>query len=128
LDNFVWKKPDFCILFAAGNDGTDANRDGVVDLGSVTAPGTAKNCITVGASENNRPEFTETYGEAWKDDYPVEPLKSDPMANDPDDMVAFSSRGPTADGRIKPDVVAPGTYILSTRSRMIGITWVGATL
>ena len=30
--------------------------------------------------------------------------------------MAFSSRGPTLDGRIKPDVVAPGTFILSTRS------------
>ena len=28
-------------------------------------------------------------------------------------MAAFSSRGPTADGRIKPDVVAPGTWTLS---------------
>ncbi len=119
LDNFVWKKPDFCILFAAGNDGTDANRDGVVDLGSVTAPGTAKNCITVGASENNRPEFSMAYGESWPNDYPAEPLKSDKVADNPDDIAAFSSRGPTADGRIKPDVVAPGTFILSTRSRMI---------
>jgi hypothetical protein len=28
-------------------------------------------------------------------------------------MAAFSSRGPAADGRIKPDVVAPGTWVLS---------------
>jgi hypothetical protein len=33
-------------------------------------------------------------------------------------MVAFSSRGPTVDRRIKPDVLAPGSYILSTRSRV----------
>jgi serine protease AprX len=119
LDEFVWKKPDFCILFAAGNDGTDRNANGVIDLGSVTSPGTAKNCITVGASENDRPQFQETYGESWPDDYPVNPIKSDRMANNPNQIVAFSSRGPTADGRVKPDVVAPGTYILSTRSRMI---------
>ena len=31
-------------------------------------------------------------------------------------MAAFSSRGPTDDGRIKPDVVAPGTWILSAYS------------
>jgi len=31
-------------------------------------------------------------------------------------MAAFSSRGPTDDGRVKPDVVAPGTWILSTYS------------
>ena len=33
-------------------------------------------------------------------------------------MAAFSSRGPTDDLRIKPDVVAPGTWILSTYSDM----------
>jgi subtilisin family serine protease len=38
------------------------------------------------------------------------------MANRPDQVVAFSSRGPTADNRVKPDVLAPGTFILSTRS------------
>jgi serine protease AprX len=120
LDEFVWKKPDFCILFAAGNDGRDGDADGVIDLGSVTSPGTAKNCVTVGASENNRPEFTLIYGqEKWAKDYPAEPIKSDRVADNPDDIVAFSSRGPTLDGRIKPDVIAPGTFILSTRSRMI---------
>ncbi len=31
-------------------------------------------------------------------------------------MVAFSARGPCLDGRYKPDIVAPGTWILSTRS------------
>jgi subtilisin family serine protease len=32
----------------------------------------------------------------------------------------FSSRGPTKDGRIKPDIVAPGTNILSARSHEAG--------
>jgi hypothetical protein len=32
-------------------------------------------------------------------------------------MAAFSGRGPVQNGRTKPDVVAPGTAILSTRSR-----------
>ena len=31
----------------------------------------------------------------------------------PEQMAAFSSRGPASDGRIKPDVVAPGTWVLS---------------
>ena len=52
-------------------------------------------------------------------DYPAAPFRDDPMADDPGQVAAFSSRGPTADGRIKPDVVAPGTFILSTRSTMI---------
>ena len=32
----------------------------------------------------------------------------------------FSSRGPTADGRQKPDVVAPGERILSCRNKPVG--------
>jgi serine protease AprX len=120
LDRFVWEHKDFCVLAAAGNDGTDRDGDGRINLGSVSSPGTAKNCITVGASESRRTEFShETYGGWWPDDYPVAPFKRDPMADDPSQVVAFSSRGPTSDGRVKPDVVAPGTFILSTRSTMI---------
>ena len=66
LDRFVWQHKDMCVLVAAGNDGTDKDGDGVINPMSVTSPGTAKNCITVGASENERPEFdAETYGEWW---------------------------------------------------------------
>ena len=120
LDAFVWDHGDFCILVAAGNDGTDKDGDGKINPMSVTSPGTAKNCITVGACENLRPDFvSERYGEWWPDDYPVAPFHNDPMANNPNQVVAFSSRGPTRDGRFKPDVVAPGTFILSTRSTMI---------
>ncbi len=120
LDRFVWEHKDFCVLVAAGNDGTDMDGDGVINPMSVTSPATAKNCICVGASENERPNFdANQYGNWWPDDYPVAPYNSDPMANNPDEIVAFSSRGPTRDGRIRPDIVAPGTYILSTRSSMI---------
>jgi len=120
LDRFVWRRRTFCVVFAAGNDGTDADGDGKINPMSVTSPGTAKNCITVGACENRRPNFNgETYGEWWPQDYPVAPFRNNPMADDSDTVVAFSSRGPTRDGRIKPDVVAPGTFILSTRSTQI---------
>jgi subtilisin family serine protease len=120
LDRFMWGRRTFCVLVAAGNDGTDADGDGKINPMSVTSPGTAKNCITVGACENRRPSFNgETYGEWWPRDYPVQPFRNDPMANDSDTIVPFSSRGPTRDGRIKPEVVAPGTFILSTRSTQI---------
>jgi hypothetical protein len=120
LDRFVWKRRTFCVLVAAGNDGTDADGDGKINPMSVTSPATAKNCITVGACENRRPGFnSETYGKWWPRDYPVAPYRNDPMANDSAQVVAFSSRGPTRDGRSKPDVVAPGTFILSTRSTQI---------
>jgi hypothetical protein len=71
----------------------------------------------VGASESLRKEFAPSYGTYWPGDFPANPVKKDKQANNPDGMVAFSSRGPTKEGRIKPDVVAPGTSILSTLSR-----------
>jgi subtilisin-like proprotein convertase family protein/subtilisin family serine protease len=129
LDEFVWTHKDFCVLVANGNDGTDADGDGRINATSVSSPATAKNCISVGASENERPGFNgNTYGGWWPNDYPAAPLRHDPMANDPEHLAAFSSRGPTTDGRIKPELVAPGTFILSTRSTRIAANnqaWAG---
>jgi subtilisin family serine protease len=120
LDQFVWDHKDFCVVVSSGNDGTDSDGDGRINPMSVSAPATAKNCITVGACESKRLNFADdTYGAWWARDFPVAPYKRDPMADNPDKVVAFSSRGPTKDNRFKPDVVAPGTFILSTRSTMI---------
>jgi serine protease AprX len=119
IDDFVWNHQDCVICFAAGNDGNDGNSNGVVDPGSVAGEASAKNCISVGASESLRPRFSATYGAYWPSNYPANPLHDDRIANNADGMVAFSSRGPTKEGRIKPDVVAPGTCILSTRSRAL---------
>ncbi|MEA1647803.1 S8 family serine peptidase [Nitrospirillum sp. BR 11164] len=116
IDTFVWNNPDFCIVFSAGNDGADNDGDGRIDPGSVTPPGTAKNCVTVGACANNRQDIALTNGAKWgAKAAPVDAL----VAGGPDQMAPFSSRGPTQDGRIKPDVVAPGTFILSTRSQRL---------
>ena len=132
-DDFIWNHRDMTITFSAGNAGVDANSDGVIDSGSMGAPATAKNVISVGASENDRQGHYEcdasltytncaaqgafntifTYGAAWPTDYPANPIKNDPSAGNADQMAAFSSRGPASDGRIKPDVVAPGTWVLS---------------
>jgi serine protease AprX len=117
IDDFVWQHQDLVICFAAGNDGTDANNNGITDAGSIGSQSAAKNCITVGASESSRPRFAPTYGSYWPSDFPANPINSDRQANDPNGMVAFSSRGPTREQRLKPDVVAPGTCILSTLSR-----------
>ena len=122
------------ITFSAGNAGTDANGDGVIDPDSTGSPATAKNVITVGASENDRQgdyacdtflnscasgqNHIFAYGAAWPGDYPANPIAGDPSAGNAEQMAAFSSRGPTDDGRIKPDVVAPGTWVLSGYSDM----------
>jgi subtilisin family serine protease len=63
-----------------------------------------------------RPDFNLTYGGGFG--FPADPIASDLVANNAEGMAAFSSRGPTQDGRCKPDIVAPGTAILSTKSRL----------
>jgi serine protease AprX len=107
------------ICFAAGNSGTDANGDGIIDPGSLGSEAAAKNCITVGASENTRDNIRLTYGQLNASTFPHNPVFEDSTTNHDQGMAAFSSRGPTKEARIKPDVVAPGTSILSTRSRAV---------
>ncbi|CUU56252.1 Subtilase family protein [Parafrankia irregularis] len=119
IDDTVWNRPDLAICFAAGNDGTDRNADGTVDRSSIGSESAAKNAIVVGASESDRPEFRPTYGAYWPTQFPAAPITTDRQANRPAGMAAFSSRGPTRERRIRPDVVAPGTCILSTRSRAV---------
>ncbi len=83
---------EYVIAFAAGNSGPGA--------GTVGEPSTAKNVITVGAAENVNP-FSGADGCGI----------DDTGANDANDIIYFSGRGPTADGRRKPDIVAPGTHV-----------------
>jgi serine protease AprX len=123
FDDFIHTHPDFLAMTAAGNDGTDANGDGYVDENSISSPATAKNVLTIGASENERATggynpggACSTWYGCWGSDYPTNPTRDDALSNSRQHMAAFSSRGPMADGRIKPDVVAPGTNILSVKS------------
>ena len=109
------------ILFSAGNSGTDANSNGEVDFDSLGNPATAKNVFTVGASENNRPTITSKWGTMFSPNpFPANPIKDDKAADNISGMTGFSSRGPVDDGRIKPDIAAPGSFILSTKSRSAG--------
>ena len=79
----------YVLEFSAGNAGPGAQ--------TIGSPAVAKNVIASGASENDRPDFF---------------IYSD----GPDAMADFSSRGPAEDGRLKPDLVAPGTWIASLQS------------
>jgi subtilisin family serine protease len=77
----------------------------------------AKNIICIGASEGYRPP-TENWGGASKGRWGSwAPFNADYISDNIEGMAAFSSRGPAADGRIKPDLVAPGTDIISVWSR-----------
>ena len=106
------------ILVSAGNKGTDASADGEIDLDSLGSPATAKNVLTVGAGENNRPSLNYAYGASTPSGAVYSPpISTDYYANNSEGMAAFSSRGPADDTRLKPDITAPGTFILSTKSR-----------
>ena len=122
-DDYMWSHQNFLAVVSAGNDGVDKDGDGVVDPGSVVPPATSKNCLSVGAAENYRTSggySTTTWGGAWGSDFPAAPIKGDKISGTttPQGLAAFSGRGPTADGRFKPDIVAPGTDIISVRSRV----------
>jgi subtilisin-like proprotein convertase family protein len=83
-------------IFSAGNRGPNN-----MTIGS---PGTAKNVLTVGATENVR-------------DGGIVDGCGTSTADNADEMAGFSSRGPTSDGRVKPDIVAPGTHIQGPASQ-----------
>jgi len=123
IDKFVWEQRDMVIVYTAGNKGRDAPpRDGVVDTPSINrGPGAAKNNIVVGSSENEKPGIRNKNGVVakWKPpDFGTygAPIKDDEIADDPEGMAPFSSRGPTQAGSVKPDLVAPGSSILSMKS------------
>lgn len=97
-------------VFAAGNSG-GGNSGGLGGApGSIVSPGTGKNVITVGALEQFRLLVST----------------NDPLSiarTDSDDQVLdISSRGNVGvglegpSGRLKPDLVAPGAYVVSARA------------
>jgi len=94
---FTEEEEQMLFVTSAGNSGPLK--------GSIGSPATAKNVITVGASENYRPNVGGNF------------------ADNPDEIARFSSRGPTRDGRIKPDIVAPGTYVSSALSSLSQPGW-----
>ena len=94
IDRLV--KSGVVVVTAAGNSGygvvstsfTGARAEGIGM--SINDPGNAELAITVGSVHREEPH---TYG-----------------------MSYFSSKGPTGDGRLKPDLVAPGERIISCAS------------
>jgi hypothetical protein len=80
------------VVAAAGNMGIDGNAafanttEGAFRDISIADPGNAESVITVGSTHRGKPHI---YGVSF-----------------------FSSRGPTGDGRMKPDLVAPGEKVI----------------
>ncbi|MGW2408424.1 S8 family peptidase [Streptomyces sp. NPDC001739] len=85
------------VVVSAGNYGArtaagdSANTSAV--MGSITEPAHAEDCIAVGSTHRDAPH---AFGVTWT-----------------------SGKGPTLDGRMKPDVVAPGEWIASAATGKI---------
>jgi subtilisin family serine protease len=123
VDEFVGTHRDMLLVISAGNDGVAEphlnSKAGFVDWLSIGSPAACKNALTVGASRSSRTAggYSQlSWGQGWPQIYPAAPISGEKVSGDPKAMAAFSSRGPCDDRRIKPDVVAPGTDIVSTRS------------
>lgn len=100
IDDHLYKNQDIIVLVAAGNSGIKGES-------TISSPAGAKNVISVGASLNSVESFLSN---------------GCPGALNPDSVAAFSSQGPTRDGRMKPDIVAPGQIISSASSLQAGST------
>lgn len=117
LDAWLFAHQDDLTIFAGGNQGVDNDADGVTDLMNMNQPATAKNTLGVGAMENRRIGYGPfdfpplTLGSR----FPVPPLAGDWEESNSDGMVNWSSRGPTLDGRYKPDISAPGQFLLTVQ-------------
>ena len=129
IDRWSYGHPDVLLLFAAGNEEQDtipAGGNGVLDARWMRREASAKNVLTVGASETLRDNggrrdnyrsflgqwahagFNATAGAAGRFT----------MSNDAGSVALFSGRGLVrGTRRVKPDVVAPGTNILSCRAQ-----------
>jgi serine protease AprX len=131
IDEFVRDHPTILVVAAAGNQGTEATpsygQAGHAAKRTVAPPSTAKNCLGIGASRSDIAGVSTTImPQDWRTWFPAEfknaPIASDLLSGDATCLDARSGRGPSAtDYRIKPDLVAPGTFICSARAN-VGIT------
>ena len=107
-------------VFAAGNDGNGGSGGSGGNADSILSPGTAKDVITVGALEQFRNItnlVTPLYG-TTNDAQAIWQTRTDSGSQ----VADYSARGNVgiqtegAYGRFKPDVIAPGSFVVSARS------------
>jgi len=117
------------LVFAAGNSGFGQD-DGMGGIpGTISAPATGKNVITVGAIESYR-NITNEFTEVVDDNGTMVTNVYTPflgMTDSSNQVTRFSSRGNVGvgiegdGGRFKPDVMAPGAMIVSLRSQQAAL-------
>lgn len=97
IDDFVYTHDDVLVLVAAGNQGQEPSyydddyfRSASGGDASIGSPAVSKNVLTVGAAETGKAS--------------------------PSTVAYFSSRGPTRDMRLKPEVCGPGMNVYAAEA------------
>jgi subtilisin-like proprotein convertase family protein len=104
-------------VFSAGNNGGGGDAGGGGNPDTILSPATAKNVITVGALEqlrnitNQVTDLNSNQSEVW---YPKTDSSFQVAGYSSCGNVGIGTEGTY--GRFKPDVVAPGSFVISTRS------------
>lgn len=123
MDRFVRDHRDPVILCAAGNEGFQGRA-------TINSPAVAKNVLAIGSTRNARRAWetvgllaamrlnaseAEARGAADSVREALGSAGADAVGGGV--LSEFSSRGPTRDGRVKPDLLAPGELVLGARAR-----------
>ena len=115
-DKFMWNHKDFLIFFAMGNAGPDSN--------TIGSPATAKNIVSVGATQSGAGCNVEATGQestVWQNPGDTEDRygynggawKQDGIPDDDYETVAwFSSHGPSDEGLLKPEICTAGGHMI----------------
>ncbi len=130
IDRFAYVNPEDLIVFLTHNQERDADNDGIMDQNHLPFESVAKNILAVGACENET--NLEGLPNTWNATFPgrfaavagsgAPPVAGNfPISDSANDLAMFSDRGrvnvpgaAAARRRVRPDLVAPGTNILST--------------
>ncbi|KNC51787.1 uncharacterized protein AMSG_12105 [Thecamonas trahens ATCC 50062] len=139
VDRFMNTNQDMLVLVAGGNDG--GSPESITS--NVGSPATSKSCLAVGASQTSNDGFVDALNYYdWDERDAVardagisdcctankaaqeyccrskieSSIRNSPSRWDKVNVAPFSSRGPTTDGRLKPDLMAPGQDIVSAHS------------
>jgi serine protease AprX len=131
VDEFAYEHPEVLLVIAAGNEGRSQQKVGKYDFKTLAAPASAKNAITVGASSlvcscADGCACKSTHSQKWPQFFSVPPIAGDPIWTGNGDSVrtvGISSRGPTTHDSVKPDIIAPGVLVESTRSQHAPAGW-----
>ncbi len=138
LDRFCFLHPDSLVVFITHNYERDVvpppGGDGILDANRLPPEAAAKNVLAVGATESVRdddgfagpyrvfPAYAGRFNHAAFTPVADGAATGFTMSDNADQVALFSNRGrvaiPAGTGWVRPDLVAPGTNILSLRSSL----------